>query len=398
MKVLFVTWDSGAVDYLASLFFPTFAALKERGIEVHTLQGTWGDDASVQRVQEHAERLGLRYVAVRCPAEHRRVRMPWTLLRLAREVARYARRQQMDVVMPRAMIPAAVTSLAKPLLLQQRIVWDADGLPADERVDFAGWSRRGLPYRAMRGVEARMLRWADATMVRTERAAEILRQRAGAHGNSLRIEVVPNGRDPNVYAPSAELRTRIRAREQIAPHAPVLLSVGSLGPQYYPDVQADIAAALLARDSDAHAVFLTAQSDQIQRMLRARGADMSRVIAQRVPATAVPEWLVAADVGLALRQSSFSQRAVCPLKVGEYLLSGLPVIATTGVGDLDTQLAGVPSLLLDDPHIADVQTVVEWIAQRIPLKDDVRTHCRKTGIAHFSLAAAVNGYDRILQP
>lgn len=396
MKVLFVTWDSGAVDYLASLFFPTFAALKEHGIEVHTLQGTWGDDASVQRVREHAERLGLPYVAVQCPARHRKARMPWTMLRLAGEVARYARAHKMDVVMPRAMIPAAITLLAKPMLQHARIVWDADGLPADERVDFAGWSRRGLPYRAMRGVEAQMLQRADATMVRTERAEKILRQRAGAKGNSLRIEVVPNGRDPNTYAPSAELRARIRARENIASHAPVLISVGSLGPQYFPEVQADIVATLLARDPEAHAVFLTAQSELIQDALRDRGADMSRVIAKRVPADEVTEWLAAADMGVALRQASYSQQAVCPLKVGEYLLSGLPVIATTGVGDLDTQLAGLPCLLLDDPNAADVSSIVEWIQQHVALEDSVRAHCREAGRKNFSLPAAIDGYLRLL--
>lgn len=392
-----MTWDSGAVDYLASLFFPTFAALKEHGIEVHTLQGTWGDNASVQRVREHAERLGLPYVAVQCPARHRKARMPWTVLRLAGEVARYARAHQMDVVMPRAMIPAAITLLAKPMLKHARIVWDADGLPADERVDFAGWSRRGLPYRAMRGVEAQMLRVADATMVRTERAEKILRQRAGAKGNSLRIEVVPNGRDPNAYAPSAELRARIRARENIASHAPVLISVGSLGPQYFPEVQADIVATLLARDPEAHAVFLTAQSELIQDALRDRGADMSRVIAKRVPADEVTEWLAAADMGVALRQASYSQQAVCPLKVGEYLLSGLPVIATTGVGDLDTQLNDVHSMRIDDVAHVNSDTIVDWILATCPVDDATRIQCRDAGLKYFSLPAAVEGYLRLLR-
>ena len=389
MKVLFVTWDSGAVDYLTSLFFPTFAALAKHNVEVHTLQGTWGDDAAVARTRNAAEGLGLHYQAVQVDAQRRKAQMPQTMVRMAREIVRYVRAHDIDIVMPRAMIPGAMVLLARPWLRQQRIVWDADGLPADERVDFAGWSPNGPAYKAMRAAERAMLHVADSVMVRTARAAEILRERAGKQGEKLQIHVIPNGRDPEVYQPNPAHRHALRKAHGIAPDARVLVSVGSLGPQYYPGVQAEIVARILGEDDGAFAVFLTAQHAEIQELLQARGVDMTRVIAKRVPADQVPHWLAAADVGLALRQPSFSQQAVCPLKVGEYLLSGLPVIATTGVGDLDTQLQDIPSYLVHDAEQIDHDALLKWLKETIPASDEAQARCRAQGVRSFSLGAAV---------
>ncbi len=394
MRVLFVTWDSGQVDYLASLFFPVFAALQEHGIQVQTLQGTWGDDAAVARSTAAAADHGLVYRALRFSPHHRRARMPVYMAQFARALAQEVREHNIDVVMPRAIIPAGVTLLAMPWLRHQRILWDADGLPADERVDFAGWGQRDPRYLAMRGVERAMLHQAHAVMVRTAHAQEILKARAGNQAPLIRV--VPNGRDAALYKPSPSDRASVRSAHNIPQHAPVVISVGSLGPQYFPAQQADIVAALLQHDPQAHAVFLTAQHAQILQLLRDRGVDVRRVIAQRVPAAEVPRWLAAADVGLALRQASFSQRAVCPLKVGEYLLSGLPVIATTGVGDLDQQLADDLSLLIPDIHAMNPQHVAEWICGNAPASLRVQERCRAIGLAYFSLEAAVRGYQQLL--
>lgn len=389
-----MTWDSGATDYLASLFFPVFVALRAHGVEVHTLQGTWGTAQEVERLATHAESLGLPFHALRFSAKHRRVRMGEYILRFAEGIQRYARQHAVDVVMPRALIPGAATVLAYPLLRGCRIVWDADGLPADERVDFAGWSARGLPYRALRRVERGMLRIADATMVRTARAAEILAARAG--NARPEISVVPNGRDAQAFQPSSAMRATLRSQEGIPADAPLLISVGSLGPQYYPQTQAEIVAALHRQHPEARAVFLTAQQTAITAALASAGADPARVLVRRVPAEEVPLWLSAADVGLALRAPAFSQQAVCPLKVGEYLLSGLPVVATRGVGDLDRQLEGVPSLLVEDALTLDRDATAAWILAHAPVDEEVQQHCRQAGLRYFSLQAAVDGYLALL--
>src|SRR5690606_35943047 len=51
------------------------------------------------------------------------------------------------------------------------------------------------------------------------------------------------------------------------------------------------------------------------------------IVLKKVNSEEVPSYLNAADLGFALRQPKFSMQGVAPIKLGEYLLCGLPVIA-----------------------------------------------------------------------
>jgi len=395
VKVLFVTWDSGATDYLPSLFFPIFAALREQGVHVHTLQGTYGTAEDVARVAAQAKALGVGYRAYVVPSERRRLRMPLTIRRFAQTIAEEAARVDVDIVMPRAIVPAAACMLAARQHKKRVLVWDADGLPADERVDFAGWSPHGAPYWGMRGAEWLMLRAAQRVMVRTKAAAEILAQRGGASLRE-RTVIVPNGRSESCYVRDEGARTRLRARLGVSDATPVLVSVGTQGPQYLTDLQASIVAAFIERWPDAKAVFLTAQDTFVHAALDRAGVPASARVVQRVAADEVPDWLSAADVGLATRQPSFSQRAVSPLKVGEYLLASLPVIATLGVGDLDTQLNKDVAYCLDVEKPLDAVALVDWFA-RVGQREETGARARALGLRFFSQDATVSGYLRLLR-
>lgn len=397
MHVLFVTWDSGATDYLSSLFFPIFAALRPHGVRVYTLQGTYGAAADVERVRMSAAEWGVDYVPFVVPPENRGRRMPLHLQGFARTIVEEAKRVHADVVMPRAIVPAAACLSVLPWLRGRNVVWDADGLPADERVDFAGWSRHGLRYWSMRSVETAMLRVADRVMVRTEAAAEILQRRAGWGFSRNRLVVVPNGRDAGLYKRSDAARREIRDHLGVPENVPLIISVGTQAPQYGPELQAGLVRMALKAWPHAHAVFLTAQDAVIREALDREGVSASRYTIQRVPAMDVPRWLSAGDVGLALREASFSQRAVSPLKIGEYLLSGLPVVATSGVGDVDCILESDVALLSPTMELPSQEHFVRWLTERLAQREATAETARAVGLAHFSQKVTVEGYLRLLR-
>ena len=394
-RVLFTTWDSGDTDYLTSLFFPTFVALRARGVIVDTLQMTWADDQHVQAITSAAQRLGLGYHVLRVDAATRKTRFPQHLYRLSREMVRLTRELQAEVLMPRAIVPAAAAFIARFSLKGVRLVWDADGLPADERVDFAGWSKRGLPYLGMRTIERWIGKRADRVMVRTQHAKEVLAERTGSSADAEKIVVVPNGRDERSYVRDEEARAAIRGILGASADAPVLISVGSQGPQYLTDQQVRLIQAVFERRDDARAVLLTAANELVFDALQRHGVDQSRVRIQRVPASEVPRWLSASDVGIALRRGSFSQQAVSPLKVGEYLLTGVPVVATLGVGDLDRILQPTFSHVVD-PDALDLQAFVEWVDDVAARRAFYTLAARDAGVEYFGMQAMLDGYAKLL--
>lgn len=398
MKALFVTWDSGDTNYLESLFFPVFRLLQEHhAVEVQTLQLTWASPAHVERLKAAAESKRLSYECARVPAAASKAAATSMLARTIPQVLRSIERSNIDVILPRALVPLALAVPAS-LLTRKAIAWDADGLPADERVDFAGLSPRSPRYLTMRALELAGLRSAASIMVRTERAREILTERAGRGFDASKIFVVPNGRDEGAFAYDEAVRAALRQERDIPPHALVTISVGTLTAQYLPGEQAQLVAALQRRDPLCHACFLTAQQDEIRRALREAGADLRRCHILRVPADEVPRYLMMADVGVALRERSFSQQAVSPIKVSEYLLSGLHVVSSRGIGDLDEVLAEAGGTLLGTCSFEAIDAVAEQLLARHHA-GEFRRHRQevsRVGARYFSLTACAAGYVRLL--
>ena len=60
----------------------------------------------------------------------------------------------------------------------------------------------------------------------------------------------------------------------------------------------------------------------------------------------IPMYLSAADIAFSLRIPRYSMRGVFPIKLAEYLLMGLPVITSKGIGDTEDLLKDAPGVFI----------------------------------------------------
>lgn len=384
MKLLYATWDGPDSNYLESLFFPLFEAMRPLGVETHVVQFSWNVETFSSRVAAAASARGLGYEVHEVP---RRPLRAATVLGIgfgAAVLARTARRIGADVVMPRSHIPGAMALLARPLL-RLPLVWDSDGLMPDERADFGGWSRNGGTYKLFRGIEGQLL--AHPTLTRTESARQLFIERGATN-----VVSVPNGKSADEFHPAGdEERAALRKELGLASDALLVLYVGSLGPQYHPDQMAQLFAAVRTQRPNAHFLALTGSGDAMRASLTNAGVPATSTTVKRVEAHEVARFIRAADVGLSFREPSLSMRGVCPLKVIEYLLSGVPVVSNRGVGDLDALLP--TELVLPDFS----PTALEHAARAITTIDaSQRSAARELGLAHFTLERAARGYVNAL--
>ena len=383
MRALFVTWDGPQTTYLESLFFPQFAALRAHGVTVSVLQFTTAGAEVRARRARAAEASGLWFRSVQAPR--------WGLLGQARVglAGRWAVRQAMAETRSSVLYPRSLLPLAACLGARERnwyLLFDADGLPADERVDFAGWSPHGWRYRVYRDLESEGVRSADRVVTRTARARTILAARAGGV-SADHIAVIPNGKSEVQFSPGEPVtRELFRAAEGVPRGAPWAIYVGSIGPQYHPAEMLAFHEQVRARAPDARLTLLT--SAQVP-----GAAGVPGVSVAAVPSEDVPRWLAAADLGLALRSPTFSQQAVCPIKVGEYLLCGLPVLGTRGVGDLDEQLDPAVAHLLGPLTPAALTDAADWwLTVALPERARLRDAARRCGVSTFGLTGVVERY------
>ena len=90
-------------------------------------------------------------------------------------------------------------------------------------------------------------------------------------------------------------------------------------------------------------------------------------------------------------------QGVAPIKLGEYLLCGLPLVATRGIGDTHN-IDAAAGYMVDKMDESELQSVADWfIGQVLPNRAQLREHCRQVGLRYFSLEASVASYQQALK-
>lgn len=400
MRALFLTWDGPHQSYLESLFFPIFKRLRGHGVDVEVLQLTWAGAAQLEPVAEAARRFGVDYGSRSVPEALRKLALPAIVAYGAGAALWHLRRRNIDTLFPRALIPAAMALAAARLQPRLDLVFDADGFMADERIDFGGWKPNGLSYRALRRVEAACVRRARSVICRTERARDILTERSGA-GPSTRekIHAAPNAKDGAVFSPHDSIqRVEARARHGVREGEPWVVYAGSLGPQYCVELMLETFHEIRRRRPDARFSCFTFQRDALRALARRSGMPDEVLHVTTLPPRDLPTVLAAADLGIALRRDSYSQRGISPIKVGEYLLSGLPVVSCP-VGDLGSQLGqSEAALLVDAASAGAAAQAASWFVEHVlPGRERLRAEARSLGERWFELSRCVEIYARALR-
>jgi glycosyltransferase involved in cell wall biosynthesis len=383
---------------MESLFLPIFARARSDDLEILVLQFTWAAREQRESIAKAAARLGIRYVSSGIWRKPAALTTPLMILYGAVKIVALAARQRINVLMPRSTIPAGMALLAGRFLRGARMLYDADGLPVDERKEF-GQLREGSPVcHFLEYIESAAVARATAVITRTEKAKEILVRRSGGKVRPSKIHVIPNGKDASLFCAGDEpFRERTRHGNGIGSFAPLLLYAGSLGPQYHPLEMLRLLRAVLARRPDAKMLVLTGNAEVLEPLIEEAGVPRSALVVKRVHPDDVPAEMATADLGLAFRTPSFSQQGVSPIKVAEYLLCGVPIVGTVGVGDLDGQLDGTVGMLLDQLDDSALDRVVEWLfAEVLPRREQHRVACRRRGLQLFDLDQCAGRYRRAM--
>jgi glycosyltransferase involved in cell wall biosynthesis len=341
------------------LFVPIFARLAAEGFPFDVVQFRWGGREEGDAARRACEEAGIGYQSAPI------WRQPAGLGPLAAAVAgRWHVRQAMKRFRSEALMPrGSLAALSVPRGAKQQvpIIYDSDGFDIDERVDFAGLSSSSFSYRLMRDLESQAVRDARRVVIRTEPARDILLARAGPPVTADRFQVVTNGRDEEIFQPQTpEERTRVRDQLGIVGDGPLIVYVGTIGFRQRTDQIGRLALALHRLRPNTRLLILTGSEAEARSTLLAAMPELAPLTTiMRVPPREVPRYLAAADIGTAQVHKSFSTQGISPLKTAEYLLCGVPVVGTSGVGTNDRAIAA--GVFFDEA--AGVESAAQWAAK-----------------------------------
>jgi len=234
-------------------------------------------------------------------------------------------------------------------------VHDVRGMAAEEWVLMGG--KKGLQYFFLSKIDLAEIRKADRLSCVSTGLKNWIKKKT----NRDDVTVIPCCTDVDKFLAYNTYRDEIRKHYNIADEEKVICYLGGLCKWQR---IADIINLFLAV-SKIHAgfkfLFITPHPDQLKEMIRNAGLPLNACISINCSYEDVPRYLMAADAGIIMRDSVLANKVACPIKIGEYLACGLPVILTKGIGDFDAIInqAGIGILVGDNVQAA--QQVVNFM-------------------------------------
>ena len=383
MKILYVVYSEILAPVVRSQTLPLLKGLRRRGHEPHLLVFT--SPRRVIRARAYATQLEVAEAAVNgnlhvishLPKHVGFNVLAWRLRRLLNSL-------RPDVVharQSRAGLLAGRAGIA-PVLLDMR------GLRPEEYLMTTGKEEGALDPAESR--QLALLRSQDAEAIRRANAVVCVSKPFKRHlGGGSRTIVIPNASAP-IPTPSNGARDAMRQKLGIRPDETAFVYSGSLAPWQCADATARLFTLLQRHVENVRFVLLTHHAPEGERLAAAAGIE--RAIVRSLTPEATRALLPAFDVAFLLRERNPVNEVAAPVKFGEYLNAGLPVVLTEGIGDasewVDSEGLGV---VLESPSAkSNLARVVDAMGSL----DAAR--CRAFGRSTLTFESTLPLYERAL--
>ncbi|HSF56005.1 MAG TPA: hypothetical protein VLA71_19775, partial [Algoriphagus sp.] len=140
-----------------------------------------------------------------------------------------------------------------------------------------------------------------------------------------------NGRDPKLFKIDYAVRAKLRSELKYSENDLVWVYTGSLGPAYSWNQLLEIFRFFISKAESVKLLVLTRNSSYLNDKIPEELSERIQILSTDY--SNIPDYLNVGDLGISLREPSPSLAGLFPIKLGEYLLTGLPVFASIQVGD-----------------------------------------------------------------
>lgn len=293
-------------------------------------------------------------------------------------------RHRPQIVHSRASNAAAI-ALTISRLCRIKFLYDADSMLSEEYADTGHWSRSSWAFRTTAWLERQAQRNAHSIVVLSERMRRDFIDELGAR---VPIETIPCCVDTTAFRYDPLVR-EIRRRELGISDEKILVYVGKTGRRYLTEEMFEFFNAAKQRIGPSRLLILTGDPHEaFEQVAESAGIDHRDYFVRHASRSEVSEWLSASDAGLAFIRSERCERGSSPVKIGEYLAVGLPVIITVGIGDYSDLIARedigvVVKELNDRNYLAGAERLISLWAEG----DRLKARCRAVAETNISLSS-----------
>ncbi|MBS1595905.1 MAG: glycosyltransferase [Bacteroidetes bacterium] len=344
-KVLYISYD-GMTDPLGrSQVLPYLAGLSQQGYSFTLI--SFEKPERYQKFKSQIEQIcaanAIRWVPLMYTKRPPVLSTIYDVIKMRKLAFELQQEHHFDIVHARG---AYVTSIVAHALQQKfgvRYVFDMRGFWADERIDGRLWNLKNPIYRTIYNFfkkrEKKFLEQADYVITLTHEAEKEIHSWEHIDRSPVPIEVIPCCVDMDTFSTARvdiALRGQLRDSLNLTQDDYILLYLGSLGTWYMLGEMLDFFRVLHSIKPAAKLLFVTNDAqDHIFSEAAARGIDRSLLRVVNSPFDQVPTHIALADASIFFITPAYSKKASSPVKQGELMSMGVPVVCNAGVGDTE---------------------------------------------------------------
>jgi hypothetical protein len=201
-----------------------------------------------------------------------------------------------------------------------------------------------------------------------------------------RVHIIPCVASQKLFTFEVDVRSKMRADLHLT-NSIVIVYAGSLKSSWHiADIMANLFGEWHRRDERLHWLVVTHDLDKAEQMIKKRHLGIENVTVISSSHENVGKYMMAGDVGLLLRRPDPINLVASPTKFAEYIMTGLPVLASAGIGDLD-ELFILHSFgkIIDD--LTNIDHSYEQLNQVIQLPSDDNSRINRMMLARSLFSA-----------
>ncbi len=393
-RILFIADGSINQPLLHSQGLPLLRKLSQQGLRCYLL--SFEENAACQD-SELGKDLAARHITWRpviLPPQSNRLQRLSMLVKGVIQAGLTCRNEKIDVIHCRSYRPAVIGAVIKALV-GSGFLFDMRGFLIDEQVSQGKWQPKGLKYRLARWSERYCLLHADAIVTTSQKFSQQVWEIPYIANSPQKdfVIAVPNCADTDKFAfnPQAGEINRQQLGWQ---GRTVLIFSGAVQSWIGFDQTLAFFKLLKQFDPSAYVAFLAyGDLDSLRQKIAAENISPADYCVRTVPSAEMPFYLSAAHLGISFIKN---KEIASPVKFGEFLAAGLPVIINPGVGDTERIIKQYQAGLVIDPANPEAMSRgAQIILARLKDDPELPRRCRVAAERELSLDKAVSDYQHV---
>lgn len=394
IDVLYLT-HNGITDHIGqSQIAPYCIALAKLGYRLHIVSAEKPNrDELIDRYKSIFRECGIAWSFITYHNSPPMLSQLYDIVRMRQLAFAVAKKERPKLVHCRSYLPIEIGQAIKrrtgaKLLIDFRHFWVEAGIE-DSPYKFV--------YRAFKRREPGYFAAADHVVTLTKRAARILQDWYPSPEGDAHYTVIPCCADFDHFDTRKVDRARtnaLRASLGFDRGDPVLLYLGSIGPDYLVEEMMQLFREMVALRSTARFLFVSNNGrERIEAVRRKMGIPETSVRFVTSSRDDVPAYLALSDLSVFFYRADLSRAGCSPTKLAELMAANIPVIGNTGVGDLDDilSLERNGSVVVQDFEPATLRTALEKVMslpeeRRARIRDANRAYSLEDGAARYASA------------